>query len=227
VSLALHVRDATGAVLKTLQVVVPDTFSTGWITWPGIDLDAEAGSTMIFTCYLVGGYDTAQYTASQGADLNQGYTDGVMYVKEATNDADFAAWADWSVHPFWDSAFRLQGRLRLSTGMNDRRAVPPRAFELRQNYPNPFWSAATSRSGGHSSTVISFQLAVHSEVRLMIFNAAGQFVRQLARGNLAGGSYQVVWDGRDDYGRRVASGVYYYRLIAGDVQATKSMLLLQ
>lgn len=217
VTLVLQVHDSAGAVRKTLPVVVPDTFSTGWITWPGINLDAEAGDTMIFTCYLAGGFDTAQYTASHGADPNQGYLNGVMYVKEAANDADFAAWADWSVHPFWDSAFRLQGSLRLSTAIKNRGEASPRGFELRQNYPNPF----------NPSTTITYTLSQPGEVDLKIFNALGQTVRTFVEAKRAAGEYSVVWDGRDDRGHHVAGGIYYYRLVAGEFRSTKGMLLLQ
>jgi acetyl esterase/lipase len=111
VTLTLNVRDTSGAILKTLQTGVPDSFSAGWITWGGINLPVAANTTLIFTCYQVGAYDSSQYTASHGADANQGYTDGVRYVKDGISDADMESWTDWVVHPSWDSAFRLEGTL--------------------------------------------------------------------------------------------------------------------
>ena len=105
----------------------------------------------------------------------------------------------------------------------------PRGFMLEQNYPNPFWSGATSpaRSGGNPNTVISFQLPVVSDVRVAIYSMNGQLVRQLVNGKFASGEHQVVWNGNDDFGRRVANGSYFYQLIAGEVRATKRMVLLK
>jgi hypothetical protein len=120
VTLTLNVRDAAGVILKTLHAAVPDTFSQGWVTWNDINLAAAANTTLIFTCYLVGAYDSAQYTASHGADANQSYTNGVRYGKDGTSDVDMESWADWVVHPSWDSAFRLEGTLGVSAPTNVR-----------------------------------------------------------------------------------------------------------
>jgi hypothetical protein len=88
---------------------------------------------------------------------------------------------------------------------------PERAvtFSLSKNYPNPF----------NPSTVISFQLPVDSETTLGIYNINGQLVKQVTSGKYASGRHQVVWDGTDDRGMRVASGVYLYVLKAGDPSA--------
>ncbi len=118
VTLTLNVRDASGIILKTVQAVVPDSFSAGWITWQGINLLAAANTTLIFTCYQVGAYDSAQYTASHGADASQSYTNGVRYGKDGTSDADMESWTDWVVHPSWDSAFRLEGTLGPASNKN-------------------------------------------------------------------------------------------------------------
>lgn len=93
----------------------------------------------------------------------------------------------------------------------------PVAFALSQNYPNPF----------NPSTVISYQLPVSSEVRLEIYNLAGQRVQTLVVGTLRAGLHQAVWDGRDDFGGRVASGKYFYRLSTGAQHATRGMLLIK
>ncbi|MFQ5631998.1 MAG: FlgD immunoglobulin-like domain containing protein, partial [bacterium] len=90
-------------------------------------------------------------------------------------------------------------------------------FELMQNYPNPV----------NPSTVISFQLPVSSDVLLVIYSSTGRLVRTLARGEFAGGRYKAVWDGTDDAGLRVASGLYVYRIAAGDFVAQRKLLLLK
>ncbi len=78
----------------------------------------------------------------------------------------------------------------------------PESFELMQNYPNPF----------NPSTTISFALSEAGEVSLAIYNMNGQLVKQVATGNFASGHHQVLWDGRDQSGNVVATGVYFYRL---------------
>ena len=95
----------------------------------------------------------------------------------------------------------------------------PQSTTLDQNYPNPF----------NSATVIRFALPVGGDVELSIFNLAGQRVVTLADGARAAGTYTVRWDGRDDDGRALASGVYLYRLRTdeGQQQETRKLILLR
>ncbi len=95
--------------------------------------------------------------------------------------------------------------------------VIPTEFALSQNFPNPF----------NPATLIRFQLPEKSGVSLKIFNSAGQLVRTLASGEFVAGSHEMTWNGRDDAGRKVASGVYVYRLRSGDFSGSKKMLLMK
>jgi hypothetical protein len=95
--------------------------------------------------------------------------------------------------------------------------VVPRATYLDQNHPNPF----------NPATRIAFGLAVPGNVRLRIYDAAGRLVRVLVDGHRMGGCYEETWDGRDDAGRGVASGVYFYSLQAGAFNETRKMVLLR
>lgn len=96
-------------------------------------------------------------------------------------------------------------------------SVLPTEFALAQNRPNPF----------NPSTEISFSLPKPAEVTLVIYNVLGENVVTLAEGLRAAGTHAVMWDGRDKNGRAVASGVYFYRLDAGEFSATRKMLLLK
>ena len=96
-------------------------------------------------------------------------------------------------------------------------AALPRVLALEQNYPNPF----------NSTTVLSIALPVAVDVELTVFNAAGQQVAVLAQGRRAAGVYTFQWDGRADDGRSLASGVYLYRLRAGDEVKVRRLLLLR
>jgi len=78
----------------------------------------------------------------------------------------------------------------------------PKVFRLEQNYPNPF----------NPETAIRYQLPKAGEVTLRIYNLLGEEVITLHQGNLEAGSYQFLWNGKNQYGQNVASGVYLYRL---------------
>ncbi len=92
------------------------------------------------------------------------------------------------------------------------------AFRLYPNTPNPFTPATTIR----------FEAAAEgAHVRLAVYDAGGRFVRTLLDREVGAGSQSVTWDGRDDLGRRVASGVYYYQLEAPGFSTTRAMVLLE
>ena len=93
----------------------------------------------------------------------------------------------------------------------------PKDFALFQNYPNPF----------NLSTTISHSLPSRSHVTIIVYNIAGQQVATLVNEIKPAGSYHVDWDGRDQHGQTVASGVYLYELQAGEYADTKKMLLLK
>lgn len=90
-------------------------------------------------------------------------------------------------------------------------------FSVDQNYPNPF----------NPETTIAFSLPDEMEVTLKIYNTQGQEVRTLLQDVRSAGVYRIVWDGRDNLGRHIASGLYLYRLVAGNNIETHKMLVLK
>lgn len=93
----------------------------------------------------------------------------------------------------------------------------PLVTSLHPNYPNPF----------NPSTVIAFDLATPGKTVLRVFNLRGQLVNTLCHKELGIGTHSFVWDGMDASGRRVASGMYFYRLEAPGYIATRKMLLMK
>ena len=93
----------------------------------------------------------------------------------------------------------------------------PREFSIYQNYPNPF----------NSTTLINFDLPELADVELVIFNILGQRVVSLSAKKLPAGHHSVTWDGKNQDGSPVSSGVYFARLAAGDKVAVKKMILLR
>ena len=96
-------------------------------------------------------------------------------------------------------------------------AEPPRQFELFQNFPNPF----------NPTTMISFSLPEKTRAVLSIHDVEGRLVTTLVDDTLDEGVREVTWDGKDASGSPVGSGVYFYRLTAGDKTLTKKMVCLK
>ncbi|HWR81715.1 MAG TPA: T9SS type A sorting domain-containing protein, partial [Candidatus Deferrimicrobium sp.] len=93
----------------------------------------------------------------------------------------------------------------------------PTDYALHQNYPNPF----------NPSTEISFDVPAASHVTLSVYNVLGQSVTTLVDREMAAGRYSASWDGTSDSGVKTASGIYFYKLIAGDFTETKKMVMLK
>jgi hypothetical protein len=96
-------------------------------------------------------------------------------------------------------------------------AVLPNAFHLAQNYPNPF----------NPSTSIEYSIGKQTEVTIAVFNMLGQKVKELVNGTQPAGDYRVTWDGADNSGMSSATGIYFYRMQAGDYMISKKMVLMK
>jgi len=94
--------------------------------------------------------------------------------------------------------------------------LPLTGFQL-QNHPNPF----------NPTTEINFALPKACDATLEVYNITGQKVATLVDGTLEAGEHTVQWDSRDQSGVSVASGIYLYRLTAGEFRDTKKMILLK
>lgn len=93
----------------------------------------------------------------------------------------------------------------------------PTEYALEQNYPNPF----------NPNTNIKFALPKAGRVEVSVFNVLGQEVNTLVSEDMPAGNHTIVWDGRNGTGNSVSSGIYFYRIVAGDFSQTKKMLMLK
>lgn len=100
---------------------------------------------------------------------------------------------------------------------NETNDVSPMTMTLRQNYPNPF----------NPETNISFNITKLGKVKLEVYNLKGQKVKTLVNSNFEVGKHTVVWNGKDDGGKQVASGIYFYRLKNGTNSSTRKMILMK
>ena len=120
-------------------------------------------------------------------------------------------------YPEWDlyvQDFPSLSDLAKLTGVADD---TPAQFTIAGNYPNPF----------NPATTISFSLAEPGHAGLAVYNIAGQLVRELVGGILTAGTHDIVWDGCDDTGVRVSSGVYIARLTSGTNSQAHRMTLIK
>ncbi|MGH7493212.1 MAG: T9SS type A sorting domain-containing protein [bacterium] len=126
------------------------------------------------------------------------------------------------IHYFSFSNYKLLPRnnndvVRFSVGVEERPGNLPQIFALDQNYPNPF----------NPETTIRYQLAQKGQVTITIFNMLGQKVKTLVDENKPAGSHRVVWNGRDEHGLAVPTGMYFYRMKSGDFAQVRKLLLLK
>jgi hypothetical protein len=130
----------------------------------------------------------------------------------ATNDAEACPTAEENIR-LYDVVVEVDYLLDEATD------VPSRAegFALQDAQPNPF----------NPRTVIEYKLPHASAVRLEVFDLAGRSIRNLIDSEIAEGTHQVHWDGRNQEGHPVASGVYLYRLLTPEFQESKRMVLLK
>ena len=142
-----------------------------------------------------------------------------MGITESIDPAMIAAWIAQAQLEDDGSLIFKQGIANLQDLLT---SLIPEETALYRNYPNPF----------NPETWIPYQLAGPAEVALTIYDMNGQLVRRLALGHQAAGVYQsrsraIYWDGRNQFGESVASGLYFYTLTAGEFTATRRMVILK
>ncbi|HHZ99380.1 MAG TPA: T9SS type A sorting domain-containing protein, partial [Candidatus Marinimicrobia bacterium] len=167
----------------------------------------------------------------------------VPYVKNATETkiayADIYAAMDQSALSHWTDESEMTGEWGIGAcagmycvppgngpyeltiyenvlSLTDNAELPNR-FDLHQNYPNPF----------NPVTSINYQLAGDAQVTLTIYDIMGQKIRTVVNENQSSGFHSVLWDGKDNYNNPVSSGVYIYRIHAGDYIQTRKMILMR
>ena len=142
-----------------------------------------------------------------GAD-NTGVQEGQSYWYADDNN--------WNQYAFYDWMMRMTLEEPTGAEFEYYTGVPDR-IALSQNYPNPF----------NPTTTIGFALPDGGHTTIEIFNVLGEKVRIAADGYFDSGHHSVVWDGRNDSGSEVSSGIYYYRLSSGDYRVSRKMMLVR
>lgn len=107
--------------------------------------------------------------------------------------------------------------VRNPLAVNENQTILPETIRIEGNHPNPF----------NLSTTISFTIPRPERVELSLYSITGQRVRTLLSGEMTAGMHSSVWDGKDDMGNFVSSGIYFSRLTSGKHVTTGKMLLLK
>jgi hypothetical protein len=158
-------------------------------------------------------------------------TPGELTIANVLSRGDAAAGQGVAAEIFFTSKDDLGGTVRLSEGMVVDAALgmnvaalrsaavvmAPKAFALLQNHPNPF----------NPATTIEYALPMTASVRLEVYNTLGQVVATLVNEKQDAGRYSVRWDGLNSNDEMMSSGVYYYRMVAGEFHAIRRMLLIK
>ena len=117
----------------------------------------------------------------------------------------------------WSAYSNLAEAIVPESGINDGQAVLPRQFVLHQNYPNPF----------NPTTIIPYSLPENCQVTIIIYNALGREVYNLVNTKQSAGHYKVEWDGRNNQGTVVPTGMYFVRMETDEFKATRKVLFLR
>ena len=196
------------------------------------------GRVSILDLVLIAQQLTNKVPANSPVDLNSdgvvSIFDLVLVVREIDNTTALAppaveaVWIDPATIAAWIAQARLEddGSLAFKQGIENLeallRSLIPEETALLANYPNPF----------NPETWIPYQLAESADVALTIYDMNGQLIRRLTVGHKAAGVYRsrsraAYWDGRNQLGEFVSSGLYFYTLTAGEFSATRRMLILK
>jgi hypothetical protein len=166
------------------------------------------------TVYIAGGdgLDTSSAILFRSDDMGSVFQQIPLPMAGPINDMDYdtTGWVYFATPD--NGVYRFQ---HIHVGFDDHsQNIRPSTVQLFQNYPNPF----------NPTTVISWQLAVGSQVELTIYNLLGQEIRKLVNAKQPAGFHKIEWDGKDDDGREVSSGIYFYMLKAGGRRFVNKML---
>jgi len=132
------------------------------------------------------------------------------------------AWNEWHEGHSWGSwRAHIDNALEYffpatAVSVEDNEIVPVQ-FSLHQNYPNPF----------NPSTTISYDLPKSVHVKLVIYNMLGKEVRNLVEAREVAGHHEITWNSKNETGDSVASGLYFYRMKAGEFEMTRKLMLMK
>jgi FlgD Ig-like domain len=104
-----------------------------------------------------------------------------------------------------------------ASALEDKNSSSPKEYRLEQNYPNPF----------NPSTTIRYSISSPEKISVKIYNISGQLIKEIVNEHSQAGEYDVIWDGKNNFGQKVSSGTYFYQLTSRNYIDAKKMILLK
>lgn len=224
-----HVDDADSVMAWGVRMNGPAT--GGWQAW-GATLETDSARTMyddglngdkvasdsIFTVKIMFPAGTAKGQefkfGIKGGDNEGGFGNNHIENLDDSQTESYLYSQFGSIDPLFYSAWDFENQ----TGLEDAGFSVPEKYSLSQNYPNPF----------NPTTVIPYALPQAGKVTLTIFNVLGQKVHTLINNEQAtAGNHMAQWNGLNQAGHKVASGVYFYKIQAGKFTAVKKMIMMK
>jgi V8-like Glu-specific endopeptidase len=134
-------------------------------------------------------------------------------------ESDYCQIGEIEIYTQTDTVLALENLAKIPVIQSEPATIAemPKSYYVEQNYPNPF----------NPETTIGFQIPDDSQVILKIYNMMGQEITTLVDGQLSAGSHSIMWNGCDNQGKKVPSGMYLYQFRAGNYNVTKKMVLLE
>ncbi|NIO02233.1 MAG: T9SS type A sorting domain-containing protein [Candidatus Latescibacteria bacterium] len=175
---------------------------SGWVTLDFIGSGGALGLLPTVNDWAEYKYDLSSYPAGTSLSLRFRFVSDIEEVEEGTYIDDVAVTRRVSDD--------------ITAGVTPIKDLA-QGYRLFQNYPNPF----------NPNTTIRYELTKPEFVQIDIFDVQGARVRVLERGMMGAGQSAVVWDGKNEHGQPVSSGIYFYRMMAGKFRATRKMVLLK
>jgi hypothetical protein len=182
------------------------------ITWDALSHARLAGYNIYRSRWQNNGFAKLNSDLITGPSYTDAVPDSSIYWYEVSAVFTDTNWITESFLSVSDS-----GRVRGPVGIAGNQPNIPKEFFLAQNYPNPF----------NPTTSISYGLPRSAHVRLDIFNVMGQKALTLVDEDEQAGYKKIVWDGRDQSGKSLSSGIYFYRLRTGDKEIVHKMSLIK
>lgn len=202
----IEVTDAVNAAPSNPSISVDENDYTS-LTW----IDRRVGTRQAYYQLYSNG------PVAIGANQAVSSTVPEFMTQPATSAYRGRVWFVWADPR--QSGLQVYGnnQVYLPTDVKDHPSPLPASYSLAQNFPNPF----------NPTTEIAFELPHRSRIALTVYDLLGREVKQLSGGMREAGQYRVVWDGTNERGRAVASGIYFYRLEASGFTQTRKMILLK
>ncbi len=215
-AIAFHTNKLYGVAATSSSLPMISRTTDGGNTWSNVDVGSGVTGTC-FLCWVPG--TPVVYILGENGGIKRSTNNGINWVTTPTGVTNLTHFdffqAGMVVYGYAVSSngtvIKLADTLNVLTGISNNSSIP-NSFSLSQNYPNPF----------NPVTVINYSVPSAEMVKLEVFDILGNAVKTLVNENKSAGNYEVTFNAGN-----LSSGIYYYRINAGDYTETRKMMLIK